>query len=369
MATDYNALLGQMINSPFATPSDRERMVALLLREHDSKFVTKEQMKDVMAMAEMMKKDFFESKERQIKDFIEAHPAKGNDAFPEPKQTYEFLYSFTNSNGDGLKSLTHPFNNGYIEYDKFISKCREEFDEAKRKYPKVPNSLITRIEHFAFKDDPNWYIREGENRKYIKIGWSEPSFVAWYKENRRHPSYDAKYNSEMIVPFKNSIQVRTDTGNLVSLINRNADFVFGIPRCCTVEITENVKTAQFYTDVDNLGQAIVQMFSSIKEQYQLNFKEKVEIDFTLEKEFKVLTITHVGSTPTKNAKDKDYVGGNTDAIKKALQGLCNYEIMAKFPDGAFRKIILSDNYEEYRKGVVAVDESVIKGYTHVLKFY
>ena len=47
MDTDYNSLLGQMINSPFASPSDRERMVALLLRDHDDKYVTKEQLQQV----------------------------------------------------------------------------------------------------------------------------------------------------------------------------------------------------------------------------------------------------------------------------------------------------------------------------------
>lgn len=368
MDTDYNTLLGQMINSPFATPSDRERMVALLLREHDSKFVTKEQIKDVLAMAEVMKKDFFESKERQLKEFMTAHPAKGIDAFPEPKQTYEFLSLFTKNDG-GLKNLTHDFNYGYIEYDDFIKNCRHEFEEAKRRFPKVPKSLVRRIEEFAFSDTPKWFIREGKVKKEIEEGWSKPSFIEWYKENKIHPSKDTLYNNEMIIPFKESIQVRADTGNLLRMINRLSDLTFGTPPCCKVQIMDSVKNAQFYTNVDNLGQAIYQIFSTTKYFSEKNFCDTITIDYHIEKEMKILSFCHENSNPTKNASDKDYLGGDTTTIKTSLSGLCNYEIIANFPDGTFRKIILSDNYEEFKKGIIPIDKLTVRGYTHVLKFY
>ena len=350
MPTDYNAILGQMINSPFATPKDRERMVALLLRDHDDKYVTQEQFREY------------------IKRKPEETPPELKKGIPEPRQTYEFLSLFTKNDG-GLKNLTHVFNYDFVEYDEFINRCKNEFEDAKKKFPKVPKSLLTRIEHFAFNPEPHWYIREGNTKRTINMGWSEPTFVEWYNNNRIHPARDARYNSEMIVPFKESIQVRADTGNLLHLIDKIADIAFGAPRCCNIEITENVSAAQFYTDVDNLGQALYQMFSTIKEYSERNWCNNVKIDYVSEKVFKKLIITHIDSVATKNVSDVDYAGGNTDAIKKALSGLCNYEVVAKFQDGAFRKVFLSDNYEEYKKGVFPIYEQLVKGYSHVLKFY
>lgn len=351
MATDYNSLLGQMINSPYASPSDRERMVALLLRDHDDKYVTKEQLQQIINIHGEIKSPFDQKK-----------------GMPDPRQTYEFLSLFTKNDG-GLKNLTHVFNYDFVEYDEFMNNCKNEFEEAKTKYPKVPIYLLTRIEHFAFKQEPNWYIREGNTKRTINLGWSKPSFVEWYNKNRIHPALDAYFNTEMIVPFKESIQVRADTGNLMHMINRIADITFGNPRCCNVEIMKNVSAAQFYTDVDNLGQALYQIFSTIKEYSERNFCNDVIIDYATEKVFKKLIITHVDSAATKNVSDPDFAGGNTEAIKKALSGLCNYEVVAKFKDGVFRKIFLSDNYEEYKKGVFPVEEQSVEGYTHVLKFY
>lgn len=295
---------------------------------------------------------------------------KNKDNIPEPKQTYEFL-SFFSQNDGGLKNLTHDFNYGYIDYDVFMAQCKKEFEEGKKKFPKVPARLLGRIEAFAFRESPEWYIQKWlqKERTIIKHGWSDLSFVEWYKTNKLHPSKDAFYNKEMIIPFKESIQVRADTGNLISLLKSLIKKVFGEIPSCNVTISEKVKDAQFYTDVDSLGQALYQIFSTIQEYSEKNFCDEVEIDYHTEGEFKVLTVTHVDSKPTKRADDKDYSGGNTDAIKKQLKGLCNYEICAVFPDGPYRKIILSDNYDVFKKGLVPIDANSIKGYTHKMLFY
>ena len=314
--------------------------------------------------------------------------AAARSSYPEPKQTYEFL-SFFSQNDGGLKNLTHDFNYGYIEYDAFIAKCREEFEEGKKRFPKVPIRLLGRIDAFAFRETPDWYIRKGAEKKIIKYGWSSPDFIEWYKTNRIHPSKDAFYNKEMIAPFKESIQVRADTGNLVLLLHSLVEIVFGKNPSCNIIISERVKDAQFYTDVDSLGQALYQIFTTIKEYSEKNFCGEVEIDYSTEGEFKVLTVTHIDSKPTKRADDKDYLGGNTDAIKTQLMGLCNYEICAAFPDGNYRKLILfdHDDYKKYQKDkkakivvsekgerneitiLVPLDLKLIKGYTHKMLFY
>jgi len=352
---NYNAFISGLLSNPVTTKEDRERIVELLLKERDKKYVTKEQLQELLKIGG---------------DRIIVEEGKKKSEYPEPKQTYDFL-SFFSQNDGGLKNLTHDFNYGYIDYDVFMAQCRKEFEEGKRKYPKVPSRLLGRIEAFAFREAPEWYIQKWlqNERTIIRHGWSEPGFVEWYKTNKLHPSKDAFYNKEMIIPFKESIQVRADTGNLISLLKSLVKKVFGETPSCNVTISEKVKDAQFYTDVDSLGQALYQIFSTIKEYSEKNFCDEVEIDYFTEGENKVLTVTHIDSKPTKRADDKDYSGGNTDAIKKQLKGLCNYEICAVFPDGPFRKIILSDNYADFKKGLIPIDANCIKGYTHKMLFY
>lgn len=352
---NYNAFISGLLSNPATTKEDRERIVELLLKERDEKYVTKEQLQELLKIGG---------------DKIIVEEGKKKTEYPEPRQTYEFLSYFSQKDG-GLKNLTHDFNYGYIDYDVFMAQCRKEFEEGKRKYPKVPSRLLGRIESFAFRETPDWYVQKWlqNERKTIKHGWSDPEFIQWYKTNKIHPSKDAFYNKEMIVPFKESIQVRADTGNLLILLKSLIKKVFGDNPSCNVTISDRVKDAQFYTDVDSLGQALYQIFSTIKEYSEKNFCDEVEIDYFTEGEYKVLTVTHIDSKPTKRADDKDYSGGNTDAIKKQLKGLCNYEICAVFPDGPFRKIILSDNYDVFKKGIISIDASTIKGYTHKMMFY
>ena len=371
---NYNSFISGLLSNPTTTKEDRERIVELLLKERDKKYVTKEQLQELLKIGG---------------DKIVEEGKKKTD-YPEPRQTYEFLSYFSQKDG-GLKNLTHDFNYGYIDYDVFMTQCRKDFEEGKRKYPKVPSRLLGRIESFAFRETPDWYIQKWlqNERKTIKHGWSDPEFIQWYKTNKIHPSKDAFYNKEMIVPFKESIQVRSDTSNLVSLLNSLITKVFGEKPSCNVTVSEEVKNAQFYTDVDSLGQALFQMFSTIKECSEKNFCDEVEVDYFTEEDYKVLTVTHIDSKPTKRADDKDYLGGNTKAIKNSLIGLCNYEICAVFPDGPYRKLILY-NYEDYKKYqkdantkivvnekggrkeitiLVPLDPKTINGYTHKMMFY
>ena len=290
---DYSSFINDLLNNPTATKQDRERIVELLLKERDKGYMTEEQVKTMI--------ESYLGKGGETTE-----PKKKND-YPEPKQTYEFL-SFFSQNDGGLKNLTHDFNYGYIDYDVFMAQCKKEFEEGKRKYPKVPTRLLGRIEAFAFREAPEWYIQKWlqNERTIIRHGWSDPGFVEWYKTNKLHPSKDAFYNKEMIIPFKESIQVRADTGNLISLLKSLVKKVFGETPSCNVTISEKVKDAQFYTDVDSLGQALYQIFSTIKEYSEKNFCDEVEVDYFTEGEYKVLTVTHIDSKPTKRADDKDY---------------------------------------------------------------
>ena len=348
---------------------NRKNIAKILLNKMGKCFVTEEQVLNIVSQKKYVTEERAIELIRKYGGHNKKEIGKSNVVeYPDPKQTYQFL-SFFSQNDGGLKNLTHDFNYGYIDYDVFIAQCKKEFEEIKKRFPNVQESVVRRIEEFAFKESPNWYIRLGNDKKYIRYGWSEPSFVEWYRTNKIHPAKDTHYNAEMIVPFKNSIQVRADNKNLIGLLSSLVTMAFGQNPCCNVEITQNVGEAQFYTDVDRLGQAIYQIFSTIKDYSEQNFCDKVIVDYYTENDFKILTITHIDSKPTKKSDDKDYLGGNGTTIKTALFGLCNYEVQAEFPDGAYRKIILSDNYEDFKKGRYLIDKDSIDGYKHIMKFY
>jgi len=287
--------------------------------------------------------------------------------YHKPKDTY-LLLDYFSSNEGGIKNLTHAFNLDFIEYEIFINQCKSEFKQGIEKYPNVPDALLKRIEEFAFSAEPKWYIRKGKEKIEPKLGWSEPSLIEWYKTEKKHPWYNDKYKNEMIIPFRESIRVRSDSEYLYKLIIETFDLVFGSAPICEIILDEkSLKHADFYTDVDNLGQAIFEIFSTIKDMCIKNFCNKIEVGFHTDGDNKVFFITHIGSISTKRSDDKGFLGGNLRTIKNKLWGLCNYEIHAKFPDGNFRKIILTETKDEVNE-IFPIDDSV-KGFTHILKFY
>lgn len=295
-----------------------------------------------------------------------------------PKETKSFLSLFNNS--EGLKYLTHKFNDGKRDYDAFIELCKKEFDKGKKEYPNVPDAVLRRIEEFAFALNPEWFIRKGNEKIFPKKGWGEPTFVEWYnKDINIHPGYDSKWNNEMIIPFKESIEVRA--GNLKTIIEEILITGLGTSKSNFI-ITLNeqsINTAEFYTDVDKIKWALSHIIATIKDRADLNFCFKIEIGFINESlgggNFKKLIITHINSEPTKHSNDKDFVKGDINTIQKNLWGLCNYEIAAKFPDGVRKKIILTDDYNDYKNYVekgesIPINDSMkVMGFTHILKFY
>lgn len=297
-----------------------------------------------------------------------------------PLETKNFLSLFNNS--DSLKFLTHRFNDGKRDYDEFLCSCKSEFAMAINQYGNVPFALIRRIEEFTFSEKPEWFIRKGNQIISPGKGWSEKSFIEWYKKGiNSHPSSDSKWNKEMIVPFKNTIEVKA--GSLPVIIQEAINLSFGnslnnfsiFPK----ELNESTLTeAEFYTDVDKLQNALFLIFSTIKEFADKNLCFEIKISFENETikggKFKKLIITHVDSNPIKQSSDPAFAKGDLKSIQLNLWGLCNYEITGKFPDGYRKRVFLTDDIGEYKdyvepKKSIFIDSENVDGFSHVLKFY
>ncbi len=113
--------------------------------------------------------------ERQ-KEKLEKQPSAGK--LHRPKETKSFLSLFNNS--EGLKYLTHKFNDGKRDYNSFIELCKNEFNKGKIDFPNVPDAVLRRIEEFSFATNPEWYVRKGNEKFFPKKGWAEASFIEWY---------------------------------------------------------------------------------------------------------------------------------------------------------------------------------------------
>ncbi len=336
----------------------KERLINLISKEFEKTGIVETEIIERLSRIEGMLAGGDESQKKE-KGF--------SGKFHKPKET-NLLLDYFSSNEGGIKNLTHAFNLDFIEYETFINQCKNEFKQGIEKYPNVPDALLKRIEDFAFSAEPKWYIRKGKEKIEPKLGWSEPSFKEWYKTEKKHPWYNDKYKNEMIIPFRESIRVRSDSEYLYKLTKETFDLVFGTAPICEIIIDErSLKHADFYTDVDNLGQAIFEIFSTIKDMSIKNFCNKIEVGFHTDGDFKVFFITHIDSVSTKRSDDKGFLGGNLRTIKNKLWGLCNYEIHAKFPDGYFRKIILTETKDEVN-GIFPINDTA-KGFTHILKFY
>jgi len=286
-----------------------------------------------------------------------------------PKETKAFLSLFNNS--EGLKYLTHKFNEGKRDYKEFIGLCKKEFIEGQKHYPNVPDSVVKRIEEFTFSEKPKWYLRKGKEKMFPGKGWSEPSFIEWYnKETNTHPGLDAMWNNEMIIPFKESIEVRA--GNLESIVIEAINLALGGSINSFNINKSNLDTAEFYTDVDKFKWALFHIFSTIKEKAVKNFCFEISVDYINETldggDFKKIVITHINSEASKRSNDDNFVKGDLKTIRNNLWGLANYTIQAKFPDGYKSKIVLTDRKEEQNLVFDANVESV-RGFTHILKFY
>lgn len=370
MEKKYDFIL-QLLDKSKLSTTQKERIVKLSTAElKKEKFVGKELEERVKRIEDELGVSFSSKNSKTI-------GASKKIKKPRPKETYELLSKFSSIEG-GIKNLTHSFNYGHITYEALMAQCKAEYEEGKKEYPNVPDAILTRIYQFAFSPKPSWYVRKGDEKITYNIGWSEPNFKKWYKENNIHPAQDAKYSKEMIIPFKETIQIRADLGNLRNLINIASISAFGESPSIQVNIDKSIDTAQFYTDVDSLGQAIYHMFIAVKNIAMQNFCDELEIKYEIRDEMKVLKIIHIGSESKKNIDDQSFLGGDLNEAYKALYGLCNYDILSKFPSGYFRKIILSDQKDDsmYIKKTdkwigknYQIDEKEVRGFTHELKFY
>jgi len=284
-----------------------------------------------------------------------------------PKDVADFMSLFNNR--DGLKYLTHDFDeDSGFEIESFLQEAESVF-KRKTKELKIPTSLYEIVNQFAFEPAPSWTSYDNSFRpKKINIGWSNEEWINWSKTNQLHPISNQKFENT-INDFRKLIRIERPL--LKKIVGDLTDKVFG----STIQEYEHkaydLEKADFYTHVTFLRSALKTIFELIKKyneskKFKIELKREPEGDYFLRK----ILITHYNSYPSKELdlllnewnSDKGSIG----KIRNYLNGYCYWSIETKIENKPIKINILKD---EKNPSYQAIADSSIEGFKHILTFY
>jgi RNA-directed DNA polymerase len=318
-----------------------------------------------------------EIKQKDIDAFtIENFNLKQKTTHHQPQQLVNLLNSFTA--GSHLKYATHSWEEQET-YDEFIVKLIRDWKKIEKEFFQLKRTLATKISVFLESEkveEIGWGSTYKKERIYF--GWRSKSLVEWCYENpEKSPFYfpipedkkvifdgiQTKYFYDVAEIFKRQIEIREENNHLHNLFmdirKSHLGYDFKLK-------TINTKGITFFTDVNNLKNAIIKIFEGIKKRPQFaNVKIVVE---HLEKSIEI-RIIHVGSICNRPLYDNRILFAKTGDfadLDSHFHNLCDWSIESNFNDGNAYRI----NYLDSKIGVDKI--SVInkcEGFTFVLKFY
>ena len=340
---NYNAFISGLLSNPSTTKEDRERIVALLLKERDKGFVTKE---EVQKMIEELV-----GKRRPPK------PDYNKDL--NPKSTADFMSLFEKR--DGLKYLTHNYDNTTMTLEAMLSQAKSVFKE-QAKAISIPKQLWTLINNF---------LNGGEWIDYKDVrcndGYSIQGWLDWSVNNENsHPITDIGGMEDTIQRFKHTI--RFYPPYLQSLVNEiikpfeKESFKFEF---------KYLEKADFYTHVSFIKHRMVEIIKDLADhgdnkEIDIEYLPGVDGDYHTRK----IKITQRGSFSAKGIDEviqrfnsgAGFFAENADK----LRGYCYWSVESLWDGKPYRWNILSDTGTETKE---EIDERSIAGFAHILTFY
>jgi hypothetical protein len=281
-----------------------------------------------------------------------------------PRETYRLLAKFESS--EGLKFLTHLFDKPDEKFnrEKIVQIAYNEFKEFDN--GNIDNRLRNRIRAFAFNANPEWFTWYDGKRFESKLGWSSKEFIDWCENPLNEDSDPVEFTTfkeQMIIPFKQSIQVRKE--QLPVIIERAINKGLG-NSTKNIVFDQSLNGTTFFTNVEMFESGLRYIFSAMKLYISDNSKIAISTQQNLvinNFRFRVLKIIHIGSLLNSNSSE-EIIGGDLLEAKDRFTGLCNWSIQAKFDDGYFEKRILKDTEIPEIESIESVE-----GFTHLLYFY
>ena len=269
-----------------------------------------------------------------------------------------FLNLF-NDGEKGLKFLTHDEANlDLIEYlykcQRFVLSCRSNMLISDGIYDLVRGFLL----------GPTWIDYQGNTRSFHM---TSEECLSFYDNTGIHPLNSPLFNSDF-EDFRNSIRFRSGWLDLFvreKLVNEFPSLDIKVPR--------SLGGADMYIltrPIRNALRLILQSMNELSDFPRVNisfFEEPMENGFCKS----TISITQIGSFPS-HPLSRDYsrlsggYSGTLGTIKKELNGLCDWEIVSRWPDkdGPQRWRILGDSsLPEISPAGLA------EGFCHIISIY
>jgi hypothetical protein len=296
--------------------------------------------------------------------------SRNNKTLANPKHVADFMSLFNKR--DGLKYLTHDFDeNDNFDIDSFLIKAKNIFDE-KTKQLSIPKSLWRIVEQFAFSEEPNWTaLSENYEKKSMSSSWKK---WAINQKDSLHPWRNERYKT-IINDFRRLTRIESSPGknmpNLETLFDKCIQFSLkDLSKDFEIEKMDLSK-ADFYTNVDNLKNALITIFDEIKKRADLKLKKKITIKYEREHSeeyfLRKIIITHQNSFPLKELQIllKEWPQkGNMGRIYEKLNGYCHWSVETKIEDKFYKINILKENNTPFYEEIEGA-----KGFSHILTFY
>ena len=311
---------------------------------------------------------------KEIRDILNA--AENHN----PQQLVKLLSNFTHA---PMKFTTHTWDFGKLSnvfgtFDEAMDAVKEEFKSIEPELKDLSQSLHMKIKTFLFNDDSeldySWCSKASINIGWLNIQGKSGETLQEYCDNGNN-AFDFKLKTSLIVNnnevstfgdvinlFKQEIEFRTDFKNLEPIFTAHRRKLKGLFK---VDLSDANLKRQFYSDTQQLSNAIEIIFSEIKKRKdypRIEVKSRDLDDKSIE-----IIIIQVDSKASKSSQEllKEIEDGDFADIRKLLLNLCDWSVEATCEDGDFRVNYLHSNNE---KDIKPLSKTVL-GFTHILRFY
>ncbi len=340
---NYNAFISGLLSNPSTTREDRERIVALLLKERDKGFVTKE---EVLKMIEELVR----------KRRIPPKPVYNKDL--NPKSTADFMSLFDKR--DGLKYLTHNYDSSTMTLEKMLNQARSVFVE-QAKTISIPKQIWSLIH--TFLNGGEWIDFNDEK---CNEGYSIQRWMDWSAQNdNMHPITDIGGMEQTIQRFRHTVRiVAPDLETLMKQITKPFEKTFKFDYI-------HLDKADFYTHVYVIKRRIKEIIKDLVDHHghkeiQIMYKPGLDGDYHTRK----IIITQKGSFSAKGIDEvierfnsgAGFFAENADK----LRGYCNWSVESLWDGQPFRWNILADAATDTKE---MIEKDSVAGFAHILTFY
>ena len=271
----------------------------------------------------------------------------------------QFLHLFSQDQ-NGLKYLTHDFSAGFDFID-YVYKCQQIVLSCRAKM-ELNEGLYDLVRGFLF--GPYWTDYKGEIHSFHM---SSEECASYYDCTGKHPLNNPLFGAE-VEDFRNSIRFRSGRLDLFLREDLSKEFP-----AMDLIIPGRFKGADMYIQTGPIRDAFRLILKGMQEYAdypRVNFsyfEEELQDGFLKS----TISLTQLGSFPSHSlardmARLSEGDGGTFGTIRKHLRGLCDWEVVTKWPDSdePQRWRILGDNTLPEVSSA-----SIAEGFSHTISIY